>query len=119
MRQTLAALGDQTRSRVDTFIIDSDRTPFNLVDLEHLGQFEKRWSEIVRLSNAIEAAIVLDERLQVVKGGYVFKRRNRQEADAFLRLLRKKVLPVLPLAELSPDAHRHLHARSTTALSTC
>jgi two-component system phosphate regulon sensor histidine kinase PhoR len=111
VRQTLAALGDQTRSRVDTFIIDSDRTLFNLVDLEHLGQFEKRWSEIVRLSNAIEAAIVLDERLQVVKGGYVFKRRNRQEADAFLRLFTEKVLPVLPLAELSPDAHRHLHTQ--------
>ena len=109
VRQGWAALGDQTRSRVDTFITDSDRTLFNLVDLEHLGQFEKRWSEIVRLSNAIEAAIVLDERLQVVKGGYVFKRRNKLEADAFLRLFTDKILPVLPLAELSPDAHRHLH----------
>src|SRR3569832_2102655 len=80
----LSALGDQTRSRVDSFIVDSDRELFNLVDLEHLGEFARRWYEIVRLSHAIEAAIVLDENLQVLKGGYVSKWRSRPEADAFL-----------------------------------
>jgi two-component system phosphate regulon sensor histidine kinase PhoR len=103
------ALGDQTRSRLDTFIIDSGRTLFNLVDLEHLGEFSKRWSEIVRLSQAIEAAIVLDEKLQVVKGGYVNKRRNRTEAEAFLSLFTQKILPELPLSTLPSDSHRHLH----------
>ncbi len=107
--QGLYALGDQTRSRLDTFIIDSDRTLFNLVDLEHLGDFGKRWSEIVRLSNAIEAAIVLDEKLQVVTGGYVNKRRKQPEADAFLKLFTAKILPSLPLIALRPDFHAHLH----------
>ena len=75
--QGLFALGDQTRSRVESFVIDSDRELFNLVDLEHLQDFSRRWAEIVRLSHAVEAAIVLDENLQVVKGGYVSKRRNK------------------------------------------
>lgn len=105
----LLALGDQTRSRVDNFVIDSDRELFNLVDLEHLPDFSRRWSEIVRLSHAVEAAIVLDENLQVVKGGYVNKRRNKPEADAFLRLFTSRILPTLPLPELRPDSHRHLH----------
>jgi two-component system phosphate regulon sensor histidine kinase PhoR len=107
--QGLFALGDQTRSRLDTFIIDSDRTLFNLVDLEHLSEFSKRWSEIVRLSHAIEAAIVLDENLQVVKGGYVNKRRNKAEADAFLTLFTERIKPSLPLVALRPDFHAHLH----------
>jgi hypothetical protein len=42
----LFALGDQTRARVESFIIDSDRELFNLVDLENLGDFSRRWSEI-------------------------------------------------------------------------
>ncbi|HMU39996.1 MAG TPA: HAMP domain-containing sensor histidine kinase [Pseudomonadota bacterium] len=105
----LFALGDQTRSRVESFIIDSDRELFNLVDLEHLQDFSRRWSEIVRLSHAVEAAIVLDENQELVKGGYVNKRRNKPEADAFLRLFREKIRPDLPLAEQRPDFHRHLH----------
>lgn len=106
---SVQALGDQTRGRVDSFIVDSDRALFNLVDLEHLGEFARRWSEIVRLSHAIEAAIVLDENLQIVKGGYVSKRRSRPEADAFLSLFTEQILPTLPLAEQRPDFHRHLH----------
>ena len=105
----LFALGDQTRSRVESFVIDSDRELFNLVDLEHLQDFSRRWSEIVRLSHAVEAAIVLDENQQLVRGGYVNKRRNKPEAEAFLRLFMDRIRPELPLAEQRPDFHRHLH----------
>lgn len=109
----LNALGDQTRSRVESFIIDSDRELFNLVDLEHLQDFKRRWSEIVRLSNLVETAIVLDENLKLVKDGYVTKKpsRNGQRPDAFQRLLTERILPTLPLAELRPGAHRHLHTQ--------
>jgi two-component system phosphate regulon sensor histidine kinase PhoR len=109
----LNALGDQTRSRVESFIIDSDRELFNLVDLEHLQDFKRRWSEIVRLSNLVETAIVLDENLQLVKDGYVTKKPSRhgQRADAFQKLLTERILPTLPLAELRPGAHRHLHTQ--------
>lgn len=107
--QGLYALGDQTRSRLDTFIADSGRTLFNLVDVENLPEFGKRWSEIVRLSHAVEAAIVLDENLQLVKGGYVTKRHNKVETDAFLALFMEKIRPSLSLIGLKPEAHSHLH----------
>lgn len=109
----LNALGDQTRSRVESFIIDSDRELFNLVDLEHLQDFKRRWSEIVRLSNLVETAIVLDENLQLVKDGYVTKKPNRKgpHTDAFQRLFTERILPTLPLAELRPGSHRHLHTQ--------
>ena len=109
----LNALGDQTRSRVESFIIDSDRELFNLVDLEHLQDFKRRWSEIVRLSNLVETAIVLDENLQLVKDGYVTKKPSRQgkHADTFQRLFTERILPMLPLTELRPGQHRHLHTQ--------
>jgi len=68
---SIRVLVDQTQLRVDNFIIDSDRELFNLVDLGHLENFARRWNEIVRLSQAMEAAMVLDESLQIVKGGYL------------------------------------------------
>ena len=109
----LNALGDQTRNRVESFIIDSDRELFNLVDLEHLQDFKRRWSEIVRLSNLVETAIVLDENLQLVKDGYVTKKPSRKgpHADAFQRLFTERILPTLPLTELRPGSHRHLHTQ--------
>jgi hypothetical protein len=100
--QGLFALGDQTRSRVESFVIDSDRELFNLVDLEHLQDFSRRWSEIVRLSHAVEAAIVLDENLAGRKGGYVSKRRNKPEAEAFLRLFTERILPTLAAGRAAP-----------------
>ena len=104
----LFALGDQTRSRVESFVIDSDRELFNLVDLEHLQDFSRRWSEIVRLSHAVEAAIVLDENQQLVRGGYVNKRRNKPEAEAFLRLFMDRLRPALTLSYQHAYCHRHL-----------
>jgi two-component system phosphate regulon sensor histidine kinase PhoR len=101
-------LGDQTLDRIDNFIIDSDRSLFDLVDLEHLGDFEKQWSKIVRLSPAIEAAIVLDESLRVMPNGYVSKKRT-VDAEAFRGLFMTQILPDLPLADLKPDLHKHMH----------
>ena len=109
----LNVLGDQNRSRVENFIIDSDRELFNLVDLEHLQDFKRRWSEILRLSILVETAIVLDENLQLVKDGYVTKKTSHhaQRADAFLPLFTERILPSLQLAELRPGAHKHLHTQ--------
>lgn len=108
LKTAIRVLGDQTANRVDNFIIDLDRELFNLVDLEHLQDFARRWQEIIRLSHAVEAAIVLDGDLRIVKGGYVSKRR-KPEADTFLGLFQERLLPLLPLKEIRPGLHRHLH----------
>jgi two-component system phosphate regulon sensor histidine kinase PhoR len=106
----LNALGDQTRSRVDSIIAEADGELFNLVDLEHLQDFKRRWSEIVRLSNFVETAIVLDEKQQIVKDGYVTKRQNRHgQHDTFQRLFMERILPTMPLDKLQLNAHRHQH----------
>jgi two-component system, OmpR family, phosphate regulon sensor histidine kinase PhoR len=101
-----ALLGEQTLERIDNFIIDSDRQLFALVDLDHLDEFKRRWSEIVNLSPAIEAAIILDEKKDSL--GYVSKR-NIEDAAAFRGLFLKKIVPDLPLDTLKPDFHKHFH----------
>lgn len=99
--------GDEKVERIDNFIIDSDRQLFELVDLEHLSDFQRRWSEIVRLSPAIEAAIILDENKQILPGGFVSKR-SLADAAAFRGLFMRKILPDLPLETIKRDLHKHL-----------
>ncbi len=106
--ESTQVLGDQTRERVDNFIIDSDRSLFDAVDLGHLSDFQRRWAEIVRQSPVVEAALVLDEHFQIVPSGYV-SRRNVSDAEAFRGLFMTKILPDLPLADLPRDFHRHWH----------
>ena len=100
--------GAQMLRRIDNYIIDSDRQFFDLVDLEHLQDFQKRWGEIVRLSEAIEAALVLDESHAIVNKGFVSKRPSA-EAENFRRIFLKEILPKMPLNELPVGLHKHLH----------
>jgi two-component system, OmpR family, phosphate regulon sensor histidine kinase PhoR len=102
------AIGNQTLDRIDNYIIDSDRSLFDLVDLEHLGDFARRFGEIVRLSPAIEAAVILDGNRNILPGAFVSKRKTA-DAEAFRRLLLKRILPDLPLESLTLDYHKHIH----------
>ncbi|MSP58836.1 MAG: HAMP domain-containing histidine kinase [Myxococcales bacterium] len=102
-------LGEQIRDRIDNFIIDSDRAMIDIVDLEHLTDFARRWTEIIRLSQPVEAALVLDERQELVKDGYVSKRRGAEYVE-FRDLFQSKILPQLELAGLRLELHKHLHA---------
>lgn len=108
LAETNRVLGEQVLERIDNFIIDSDRSLLDIVDLEHLQDFARRWTEIVRLSQPIEAAIVLDENQQIVKNGYVSKRPG-DEAKSFSALFEHEILPRLHLDELAFDLHKHLH----------
>jgi two-component system, OmpR family, phosphate regulon sensor histidine kinase PhoR len=107
--ESYTLLGDQTRERIDNFIIDSDRAMFDLVDLEHPADFSRSWSYIVRVSPAIEAAVVLDENQALLPNGYVSKKKVVADAEAFKRLFLNKILPDLRLGDLKPDMHKHLH----------
>src|SRR6478752_6228845 len=64
---------DNTITKIDNVIVDSDRSLFDLVDVEHLSDFAKRWEYIVRVSPAIEAAMLLDDQQKLLPGGYVSK----------------------------------------------
>src|SRR4051812_49363538 len=101
-------LGEQMLERIDNFIIDSDRALIHIVDLEHLKEFATRWTQIVRLSEAVEAAIVLDDKQRIVPGGYVSKQ-SEDEARQFQKLFTRTILPELNLGQLKIEEHRHLH----------
>ena len=101
-------LGDETLNRIDDDIVESDRSLFELVDVDHLSEFAQSWRYIVRVSPVIEAALLLDENQQLMTGGYVSKRRDA-DATAFRELFMKKILPDLPLADLKVDLHKHMH----------
>jgi two-component system phosphate regulon sensor histidine kinase PhoR len=103
-------LGKQTIERIDNVIVDSDRSLFELVDLEHLSDFSKSWSYIVRVSPAIEAAVLLDENFQLLQNGYVSKLQGPKR-DAFRSMFMAKILPDLKpdLTDLKSEHHRHMH----------
>src|SRR5579862_8637802 len=104
-----SAIGNQTLDRIDNYIIDSDRSLFDLVDMDHLGDFSRRFGDIVRLSPAIEAAAILDENRAILPGAFVSKRKSA-DAEAFRGLLVNRILPDLPLEGLALDLHKHMHA---------
>ena len=108
LAETNRVLGEQVLERIDHFIIDSDRSLLDIVDLEHPQDFARRWTEIVRLSQPIEAALVLDENQHIVSRGYVSKF-DDDEAAAFKRLFVDEILPELHLDKLELDLHKHLH----------
>jgi len=102
-------VGAQALEHIDNFIVGSDRTMFDLVDLEHVSDFARSWSYIMRVSPAVEAAAILDDKFQLVHGDTFVSKRNVADAAAFQRLLLNKILPDLPLAELKPEQHQHLN----------
>lgn len=100
-------LGKQTIDRIDNTIIDSDRSLFELVDLDHPADFAKNWNYIVKVSPAIESAFLLDEELNLLPNGYV----SKQKGDAFRTMFMQKMLPTLrpDLLALPVEQHKHLH----------
>ncbi len=108
LAESYRLLGSETLDRIDNFIVDSDRQFFDLVDLDHLQDFARQWGTIVRLSPAIEAALVLDDKLELVQGASVSKRKVA-DAEAFRGVFMSKIIADLPLVDLRPDSHRHMH----------
>jgi len=100
------ALGDQTIERIDNYIVDSDRSLFELVDLDHLADFGKQWTYIVRVSPAIDAAILLDENLKPLPNGYATKQKS---VDAFRTLFMNKILPDLRVMLADAQIEHHAH----------
>ena len=102
-------LGKQTIERIDNNIVDSDRSLFELVDLDRMSEFNKNWSYIVRVSPAIEAAFLLDENFQPLPNGYVYK--TKASAEPFRALFLAKILPDLKreMTVVELDHHKHLH----------
>ncbi len=50
-------LGERTLDRIDSYIFDSDRQYFDLIDLERLNDIKRTWTNLVRVSPAIDAMV--------------------------------------------------------------
>lgn len=98
-------LGQQTIERIDDVIVDSDRSLFELVDLDHPSDFARNWNYIVKVSPAIDSAFLLDDELHVLPNGYV----SKQKGDAFRALFLRKILPDLAPKLSHLKQHEHLH----------
>jgi two-component system phosphate regulon sensor histidine kinase PhoR len=106
---TTRDLAEEKIARIEHLIVDSDQTLFNLVDLENLQEFPRRWSDIGRLSPAIESVVVLDERSRIAPDGFVSKKRAKADVEAFRELFEAEILRDLALDTLTEGEHRHLH----------
>ncbi len=117
-RQGEQSIEDSTRDvarerlyRIDNMLRDSDDILFNLVDVENLKEFPRRWADFGRLSPTVESVVVLDERLQIAPDGFASKKSSKANVDDFRRLFEKVILPDLGLTTvpLNEGETRHLH----------
>lgn len=106
-REDNQALGRKVIERVEDLIIHADKTLFNLVNLDSPKEFVRLWTNLVRVSPAIEMAAVLDGQRNLIEP--LITKEKKDKALRFERLFRQRILPDLELADLTPDAHRHLH----------
>jgi two-component system, OmpR family, phosphate regulon sensor histidine kinase PhoR len=107
-KRTTRELVAEKVERIEQRILDSDRTLFYLVDLEHLQDFRKEWRKIVSLSPAIDWAAVLDDQENVVQ----FAAKDPRAETEAKRILVTQLLPAMieeGLRTLAPNAHKHLH----------
>ncbi len=100
---------DQVIRAVEKDILVADHTLFELVDLDHLEGFEKRWEENVRTSQVVEAVAVLDTPTNILK--FASRARTRRERETFRSKLEGKLLPELQLDRLALSGHMHWHQR--------
>jgi two-component system phosphate regulon sensor histidine kinase PhoR len=104
-------VAQQRRARIDNLILDSNEILFNLVDVENLRDFPRRWSDIGRLSPTVESVIVLDEKLQFAPDGFASKKRSKADVDAFRKLFESVIIHDLGLRDLEPGKETQLHKR--------
>ena len=99
-------LGRKLVDRIEKVIIDTDRTFFNLVNIDNPREFIELWRRIIRVSPAVETVAVLDERRRLRH--FLAKLRPGQRRR-FRRVFQRKILPEMRLDRLNYNKHKHLH----------
>src|SRR5262245_20480911 len=102
-------VAQQRKARIDNLILDSNEILFNLVNVENLKEFPRRWQDFGRLSPTVESVIVLDDRFRIAPDGFASKKRSKADVDAFRALFDRTIIHDLGLASLEPGKTRQLH----------
>jgi two-component system phosphate regulon sensor histidine kinase PhoR len=103
-----AALADIQISRIETTLVESEKTLFNSIDLGSLGD-PNRLKDIVVLSPTVESVIVLDDNLKIVPSGQ-YSNLRPAEYEAFRSHFEDQMLPALGLRAMQvnqPPIHLH------------
>jgi two-component system phosphate regulon sensor histidine kinase PhoR len=106
IEDTMRELAEEKIFGIESQIIDAEEKVFYGVDPDRLDSLK----EVIDKEQApVLSAIVLDDRLQIMPGGYVTKR-DTATGKAFLEFFNQTVLPELPLRTLPFKQRGHLHA---------
>jgi two-component system phosphate regulon sensor histidine kinase PhoR len=99
-------LGLRLIDRIETVIIDSDRTLFRMVRLDDPIEFKELWRRIVRISPVVQTVVILDADLQLV---HLVSKLRKKRMRRFRSIFLAKIVPDMELSTLPVDAHKHLH----------
>ncbi|MEZ4366321.1 MAG: HAMP domain-containing sensor histidine kinase [Kofleriaceae bacterium] len=102
---TMRELGQEKVDGIESQILETDRKVFDSIALEPLPDLQA----VVKTHGAAVASVfVLDERLQVVPGGYATTR-SREDGLAFRDYFVSQIVPTLPLAAQPLRTRGHVH----------
>lgn len=99
------------RAKVDTVerkIIDSDNALLALVDLEDLPSLEEKWSELTKVSHAVDTIIIIDEDRDV---HFYVSDHAGEKLGTVLYDFREQIRPELVLKHGRSMQLRHIHQR--------
>ncbi len=109
VHETTFALAGEKADRLDKEIIDQDNIVFALADPAHLDELNERWLPVApHETRTVRAVLVLDDAHNVL----AFATRASgpwSEEESFRRLLLRRMVGDMNLAQQPPEELRHLH----------
>ncbi len=109
VHETTFALAGDKADRLDKEIIEEDNVVIALADPAHLDELNERWLPVAQHeTRTVRAVLVLDDARDVL----AFATRASgpwSEEESFRRLLVRRMMNDMDLAQQPPDELRHLH----------
>ena len=103
---TMRELAEEKVIGIESEVIKADLALFDSVDIYNLLEFQRL---MLAERPAVESVLILDERLEIVPGGFFTRRSTKEEQDQFRRLFADKVIPDLDLTDADFNDRHHLH----------
>lgn len=101
---TMRELAEEKVIGIESEIIKADLSLFESVDIYNLLEFQ----QLLNAERpAVESVLILDEKLEIVPGGF-FTRRPDKEVDQFRKFFAEKVIPDLNLEKADFNVRYHL-----------
>ncbi len=107
----MADLAEEKVQNIETVIDDADTKLLRAVQIDPISDLK----ELVRPTGAAaRSVIVLDDKLELIPGGYVSTRATKAEGDAFREYFKIRILPELQLPKQEVYKRGHLFIREAS-----